>query len=179
MKTVNFFYTDNVSFKATNVTSIEDTGNFIEYTRDTMSEDGTIFGLDHRAILKVDLLYATVKDHATGQITIIPGLYDGFNITPAGPNVTRVNNILAEHAAIEERRTAKAAKERAKFEVREAARRAARKAEWVGDNAEAAPVAQPATAPASTAPSAVQQLKAAGLSDEDIAQLQQLNIVKN
>lgn len=177
MKTVNFFYTDNASFKATNVTDITDTGNFIEYSRETMSEDGTIFGVDHRAILKVDLLYATVKDHSTGQITIIPGLYDGFNIVPAGPNVTRVNNILAEHAAIEERRVAKSEKERAKFEARETARRAARKAEWVGTQPEVEQTVK--TAPAAPATSAIAQLKAAGLSDADIAQLQQLNIVKN
>lgn len=172
MKTVNFFYTDNASFKATNVTAINDTGTFIEYSREVMSEDGTIFGVDHRAILKVDLLYAVVKDHVNGSVTILPGLYDGFTVTPSGAGVERMNNILKDNAAKEARREQKALKERAKYEARQAKRRAEKKAEWVGSNPEPE---QPKAKPAS----AIAQLKAAGLSDDEIATLQRAKIVKN
>lgn len=172
MKTVNFFYTDNASFKATNVTDIIDTGNYIEYSRNVISDDGTIFGVDHRAILKVDMLYAVVKDHITGSITILPGLYDGFTVTPSGAGVDRMNNILKDNAEKEVRREQKAVKERAKYEERQAKRRAERKAEWVGSQPEPEqPKAKPASATA--------QLKAAGLSDDEIATLKRANIVKN
>ncbi|QOI71816.1 hypothetical protein pEaSNUABM47_00332 [Erwinia phage pEa_SNUABM_47] len=196
MKTVNFLYTEGVSYKATNVENIESDGYTVDYSRTVQNESGTVVGVDFRSVSTEDLLFATVKDHSTGIVTIIPGIYDHFDIVPKGNAVTRQQNIEREAAAVAANRAAKApernAKELAKFE----ARRAARKAAWEAENgvtpvapaptprakavAPEAPVmmmkAEPTPAP--SANTAIEQLRNAGVSESDIAVLKSLNVLK-
>lgn len=177
MKTVTFVYTDNVTYKAANVISVDNHGDTIEYVQDSTNADGSIVGLNMRSVDTYDLLYAVVKDVDTKEVTIIPGLFDSFDVVPKGAAVQRQANIDAEAARVAADRAAKApareAKEKAKYE----ARRAARKAEWVGheedtevaDTTEAAPVA------AETEDNSVfGQLAAAGISARDLAVLREV-----
>lgn len=181
MKTVTFVYTDNVSYKATNVISIENHGDSIEYVQDHTNEVGSIVGINMRSVDTYDLLYAVVKDTETKAVTIIPGLFDSFDVVPKGEAVQRQANIDAEAARVAASRAAKApareAKEKAKYE----ARRAARKAEWVGENSTpvqaAKPVSTEEAVPAvveSTDDSVIAQLSAAGISDRDLAVLREV-----
>lgn len=172
MKTVTFWYTEGVSYKATNVENVVSEGSNIEYIRTVQNESGTIVGNDFRSISTEDLLFATVKDHSTGMVTIIPGIYEQFDVVPKGHAVTRQQNIEREAAAFAANRKAKEperkAKEIAKFE----ARRAARKAEWVEV------VGEDDTKKSKENESAIEQLRNAGVSDSDIEVLKSLKVVK-
>ena len=210
MSTVLFVYTEGVTYKATNVTSITHDESMVEYSQTVLNESGTVGGLNLRAVDKSDLLYAIVRNTETGEVTIIPGLYDSFDIVPKGESVRRQTNIEAEAARVAayraEQAPAREAKEQAKYE----ARRAKRKAEYTGTTATVVheeadepanveevntnPVlevqeVQVATTSETTAstPTAkgtrksvnvLEQLKAAGISEDDLAQLRALGILR-
>lgn len=177
MKTVTFVYTDNVTYKATNVISVDNHGDTIEYVQDSTNADGSIAGLNMRSVDTYDLLYAVVKDVDTKEVTIIPGLFDSFDVVPKGAAVQRQANIEAEAARVAADRAAKApareAKEKAKYE----ARRAARKAEWVGqeEDTEVADATEATPVAAKTEDNSVfGQLAAAGISERDLAVLREV-----
>jgi hypothetical protein len=132
MSTVYFVYTEGVTYKATNVASITHDEFSVEYTQTVHNESGTIAGLNIRVVDKSDLLYAIVRNTEAGEMTIISGLYDSFDVVPKGESVRRQTNIEAEAARVAMVRADKAPareeKERAKYE----ARRAKRKAEYTG-----------------------------------------------
>jgi len=210
MSTVLFVYTEGVTYKATNVTSITHDESMVEYSQTVLNESGTVGGLNLRAVDKSDLLYAIVRNTESGEVTIIPGLYDSFDIVPKGESVRRQTNIEAEAARVAayraEQAPAREAKEQAKYE----ARRAKRKAEYTGTTATVVheeadepanveevntnPVlevqeVQVATTSETTAstPTAkgtrksvnvLEQLKAAGISEDDLAQLRALGILR-
>ncbi len=175
MKTVTFVYTDNASYKAANVISIDNHFDTIEYVQDSTNEDGSIVGLNMRSVDTQDLLYAVVKDVDTKEVTIIPGLFDSFDVVPKGEAVQRQANIEAEAARVAADRAAKApareAKEKAKYE----SRRAARKAEWVEQDVAVADTTEATPAPSETADNSVfAQLAAAGISQRDLAVLREV-----
>jgi len=210
MSTVLFVYTEGVTYKATNVTSITHDESMVEYSQTVLNESGTVGGLNLRAVDKSDLLYAIVRNTESGEVTIIPGLYDSFDIVPKGESVRRQTNIEAEAARVAayraEQAPAREAKEQAKYE----ARRAKRKAEYTGTTAtvvheeadEPANVEEVNTNPVlevqevqvaatsettATTPTAkgtrksvnvLEQLKAAGISEDDLAQLRALGILR-
>ena len=212
MSTVHFVYTEGVTYKATNVTSITHNESMVEYTQAVLNESGTVGGLNLRAVDKADLLYAVVRNTETGEVTIIPGLYDSFDVVPKGESVRRQTNIEAEAARVAayraEQAPAREEKEQAKYEARRAKRKAAytgtanivheeadeaANVEEVNANpvievqeVQVAPTSQTAETTATT-PTAkgtrksvnvLEQLKAAGISEEDLAQLRQLGILR-
>lgn len=201
MSTVLFVYTEGVTYKATNVTSITHDESTVEYAQTVMNESGTVGGVNLRAVDKSDLLYAVVRNTETGEVTIIPGLYDSFDVVPKGESVRRQTNIEAEAARVAayraEQAPAREAKEQAKYE----ARRAKRKAAYTGTTAtvvheeadvevttnpvvEVQEVQVETTASNPTAKgtrksvNVLEQLKAAGISEDDLAQLRALGILR-
>jgi hypothetical protein len=212
MSTVLFVYTEGVTYKATNVTSITHNESMVEYSQTVLNESGTVGGLNLRAVDKSDLLYAVVRNTESGEVTIILGLYDSFDIVPKGDAVRRQTNVEAEAARVAayraEQAPAREAKEQAKYE----ARRAKRKAAYTGTTAtvvhedadepeievpqepvvevqevqevqvvETAETTAPVTATTSKARKSVnvlEQLKAAGISEEDLAALRNLGILR-
>lgn len=135
MSTVYFVYTEGVTYKATNVTSITHDEFSVEYTQTVQNESGTVAGLNLRVVDKSDLLYAIVRNTEAGETTIISGLYDSFDVVPKGESVRRQTNIEAEAARVAAYRAEQAPvreeKEQAKYE----ARRAKRKSEYTGTTA--------------------------------------------
>lgn len=212
MSTVLFVYTEGVTYKATNVTSITHDESTVEYAQTVLNESGTVGGVNLRAVDKSDLLYAVVRNTETGEVTIIPGLYDSFDVVPKGESVRRQTNIEAEAARVAayraEQAPAREAKEQAKYE----ARRAKRKAAYTGnanivheeadepENVDVEVTTNPVievqevqvetTSPAETTASTptakgtrksvnvLEQLKAAGISEDDLAQLRSLGILR-
>lgn len=188
MKTVTFVYTQGISYKATNVNEINSDGYTVDYTRQVQNESGTVVGGDFRSVSTEDLLYAIVKDHSTGIVSIIPGIYDNFDVVPKGNAVTRQENIDREAEDVAYARALKAperaAKEQAKFE----ARRLARKAAWEANNGTTEPtvpverfqtaIDTRVTQKVSALSSAVEQLILAGVSESDIEVLKSLNVLK-
>ena len=214
MSTVLFVYTEGVTYKATNVTSITHDESVVEYAQTVLNESGTIGGVNLRAVDKSDLLYAVVRNTETGEVTIIPGLYDSFDVVPKGESVRRQANIEAEAARVAAYRAEQApvreAKEQAKYE----ARRAKRKAAYTGTTANVVheeadepesvdvevtgnPVIEVQEVPVvettqtaeqtTSTPTAkgtrksvnvLEQLKAAGISEDDLAQLRSLGILR-
>lgn len=222
MSTVLFVYTDGVTYKASNVNSISHNESTVEYYQSVSNESGTVGGVNLRSVDKFDLLYAVVRNTENGEVTIIPGLYDSFDVVPKGESVQRQKNIDAEKARVAAYRAAIApernAKEKAKFE----ARRAKRKADYLQstgtvvheDADEPATVTEEVKVPVvevrevqkvevqqeqpvievqdtpavvTTTPAAkgtrksvnvVEQLKAAGVTDEDLATLRSLGILR-
>ena len=174
MNTVTFFYTDGVTYKATNVTSITKHVFSIEYTQSVMNESETVGGFNVRAVDLDDLLYAVVKNNATKEVTIIPGLYDSFDVVPKGEAVRRQENIEEEAARVAARREANAPARKAKEEAKFAKRRQARKDAYLKENPAAAEVQATPSAPKTVS----EQLVAAGVSEGDIAVLRSLNVMK-
>lgn len=186
MKTVTFVYTDGITFKATNVTSITNHMTHIEYSQEVLNESMTVGGINLRMVETDDLLYAVVKDNVTKEVTIIPGLYESFDVVPKGDAVRRQVNIEAEAARVAADRAAKAPAREAKEQEKFNARRAARKAEWqaahgvvpqiIGKRVNTAPAAPVTpTATESTAETGVfAALQAAGINDRDLAVLREI-----
>lgn len=200
MYTIKFFFTESATFKATNVVDISvdrDTG-ILTYIQEAHNEDRTIAGRNIRAIDMDDLLYAVVKEKEDGEITIIAGLYDSFEVVPVGAAVQRQKNIEAEAARVKAYREEKAPQRNAKEAEKYAARRAARKAQYLNGESEtqstvegeAVPaqenvVIEPsfnAQTPAPTKSHAkrtvVDELSAAGLDQNSIEALKSLDILK-
>lgn len=171
---ITFVYTNNVTYKATNVTSIEQTAHTIEYRR--FAEEGSVVGFDVRSVPKDDLLYAVVKDD-DGIVSIIPGIYDHFNIVPVGAAVTRQQSIENEAARIAADRAAKAPARQAKEAAKYEARRAARKAQYLGTEVQVktAPPQSVVSKLAAVAVSIASQLPAYGFTDTDIAVIRSIN----
>lgn len=206
MYTINFFFTENATFKATGVVDItvdRDSGTF-SYVQIANNADGTIAGRNLRSIDMDDLLYAVVKEKEDGEITIIPGIFTSFEVTPVGTAVQRQANIEAEAARVAAYRAEKAPEREAKEAAKYAARRAARKAQYVLPQVEyaaprstradepaeqavavmAAPAmptaksaGKPVTAPVAHA-TVADELNAAGLSPESVQALRDLDIMK-
>lgn len=184
MNTVTFVYTDGVSYKATNVTSIANHMTHIEYSQEVMNESGTVGGINLRMVETDDLLYAVVKDQITKEVTIIPGLFESFEIVPKGEAVRRQANIEAEAARVAADRAAKAPAREAKEQAKYQARRDARKAQWQAENGVVPQLKgkTPNVAPAaagyateSTAETGVfAALSAAGINDRDLAVLREI-----
>lgn len=184
MNTVTFVYTDGITYKATNVQHIEKQDSVIEYTQSVINESGTVGGINLRAVDLSDLLYAVVKNQETKEVTIIPGIFDNFEVVPKGVAVQRQANIEAEAARIAADRAAKApereAKEKAKYEQRRKARKEAWEAEHgvpqlKGKAPNVAPVAAPVVATEETADTGVfAALTAAGINERDMSVLRDL-----
>ncbi|AFC21782.1 hypothetical protein GAP32_332 [Cronobacter phage vB_CsaM_GAP32] len=181
MNTVTFVYTDGITYKATNVQHIEKQDSVIEYTQSVINESGTVGGINLRAVDLSDLLYAVVKNQETKEVTIIPGIFDNFEVVPKGVAVQRQANIEAEAARIAADRAAKApereAKEKAKYEQRRKARKEAWEAEHGVKAANVAPAPAPAPTGATeeTADTGVfAALSAAGINERDMSVLRDL-----
>lgn len=191
MKTVNFVYTDGVTYKATNVISVERNEFTIEYVQDVANENGTVVGINMRSVDLEDVLYAVVKDKADGTVTILPGIYENFEIVPVGAAVHRQQNIERESARVAQYRAEKAPEREAKEKAKYEARRQARKEQWQSENG-VAPVTGKAkgVSSAPTAPSApvaaqnpvvevpdmFEQLMQSGISSQDLTTLR--NVLK-
>lgn len=182
MKTVTFVYTDNVNYKATNVIDIEHDNFIVSYSRHVENESGTVFGVDVRNVSKEDLLYAVVKDHEDGSITIIPSIYDNFSVVPKGNAVTRQENIEKQNVELAERRAIQAVTRKEKETAKYNARREARKQQWLSEHSE--DVVGEAGEQASSsegkgiASIALDELRNAGLSENDIKTLKSINAMK-
>ena len=133
MYTINFFFTEKASFKATSVVEItvDRENGIFSYVQQAHNADRTIAGHNLRSVDMDDLLYAVVKDHDDGEITIIPSIFTSFEVTPVGTAVQRQKNIEAEAERVAAYRAEKAPEREAKEAAKYAARRAARKAQYV------------------------------------------------
>lgn len=212
MSTVHFIYTEGVTYKATNVTSITHDESIVEYTQTVLNSSETVGGLNLRAVDKSDLLYAVVRNTETGEVTIIPGLYDSFDVVPKGESVRRQTNIEAESARVAayraEQSPIREAKEQAKYEARRAKRKAAYtensvnivheeadEPEYVAtyvspqiqfidvpevesSKSEETTTSTPTAKGTRKSVNVLEQLKSVGISEEDIAQLRQLGILR-
>lgn len=180
MKTVTFVYTDNVTYKATNVTDITHDNCCVDYTRMVENASQTVVGLDIRSVSKEDLLYAVVKDHEDGSITIIPSIYDNFSVVPKGNAVTRQENIEKQNVELAERRAIQAVTRKEKETAKYNARREARKQQWLSEhNVVSEDENQASTSEGNGIASiALDQLRNAGLSEHDIKTLKSINAMK-
>lgn len=172
MYTLTFFYTEGVTYKATNVQSFSSDDEFFSYSQHVQNEFETVCGVNLRSVANDDILYVVAKETMTNEITIIPGLYDQFDIVPKGKAVVRQQNIEREAASVAKRREENAEVRNKKEKEKYKARRAARKAQYLNKTN----VSDENTI-AKDAVSAHQQLVNSGISENDITILRDLNIL--
>lgn len=129
MLTIHFVYTNDVTFKASQVLDFSFDEYEVRYRREVWTD--TRISREKHTISKTDLLYAKVVDNDTGLVSIIPGLYEQFNVVPYGQAFHRQNSIDTQERQIAERREARRAEREERSHQRYMERRAKRKQEWL------------------------------------------------